>query len=373
MTEKKPNLPASGGKIALVHDFLTTYGGAERVLQSMHALYPEAPIYTLLDNRELVERYFPGADIRTSWLMKLPAWLRRRPRWLLLFYPAAIESFDLREYDLVLSSSGAWSKGLVTRLHTRHIAYLHSPMRFAWDEQRNYLKRLNLWFPLRIIGRFALSYLRVWDFQAALRPDVLIANSHFTKERIAKYYRKPSQVVYPGVASTTTENEAAKREYFLVVARLTKAKNVDIVIEAMNKLNLPLVVVGDGAEEGSLRQIAGKTVRFVGKVNDQELAQYYAGARALIIPSEEDFGIVAVEALSHGTPVIAYARGGVQEIIDDGVQGLFFGEFMPEILAEAILRFIQTEASFDQDSLKEKARQFGEVAFRENLRRVIEG
>ncbi len=361
-------------KVALVHDFLTSYGGAERVLQSMCKLYPEAPIYTLLVDHKIVERYFPGAVVHTSWLQKLPAWLRRRPRLLLLLYPAAIESIDLREYDLVLSSSGAWSKGLVTRLHTRHIAYLHSPMRFAWDA-REYLQNLGLWQPIRALGRFALSYLRIWDFQAADRPDVIIANSEFTKRRISKYYRRESSVVYPGITPSVhkkQEQNEVKKDFFLVVARLTKAKKVDIVIEAMNKLGLPLVVVGDGAEGDELRKIAGKTVRFVGKVSDQELGEYYQGARALIIPSEEDFGMVAVEALSWGLPVIAYGRGGVREIVENETQGLFFNEFMPEILAEAILRFIQREKTFESDVLKQRASQFSEEAFLANVKKVIE-
>lgn len=371
MTEKKPNLPASGGKIALVHDFLTSYGGAERVLQSMRKLYPQAPIYTLLADPEVLKRYFPGAEVRVSWLGKLPAFLRNHPRLLLLLFPAAIESFDLRAYDVVLSSSGAWSKGLVTRLHTRHIAYLHSPMRFAWDKQKSYLKDLGLSWPLRVVGRFALSYLRVWDFQAALRPDVLLSNSSFTAKRVAKYYRKESQVVYPGVLFPPQELERREREYFLVVSRLTKAKRVDIAIEAMNKLGLPLRVVGDGAERASLEKIAGKSISFEGKVDDQSLYHLYSGARAIIIPSEEDFGLVAVEALFCGTPVIAYGKGGAREIVEDGVSGLFFREPMAEILAEAILRFIQQEKNFERDTLRQKALAFSEDKFLQHLESII--
>ena len=359
-------------RIAIVHDFLTSYGGAERVLQGICKLYPDAPVYTLLADSDLTSKYFGEVRVRTSWLAKLPAFLRKRPKLLILLFPAAIESFDLREYDLVISSSGAWSKGLVTRLHTKHVAYLHSPMRFAWDKHKSYLEDLGLTLPFRILGHFALSYLRVWDFQAADRPDLLIANSQFTQERIAKYYRRSSTVIYPGIRVPQISNYQETRGYFLVVSRLTKAKKIDVAIEAMNKLGLPLVVVGTGPEKEVLERLAGRTITFKGAVSDTELQDLYGGARALIIPSEEDFGMVAVEALAVGTPVISSARGGVREIVVDQVHGLFFNTFMPEILAEAILRFIQQEKSFDRDILKARAALFSEERFMNELKAVVQ-
>ncbi len=371
MSENTPK--SRSQRIAIVHDFLTSYGGAERVLQAICKVYPDAPVYTLLADSSLTKEYFPKVRVRTSWLAKLPAFLRNRPKLLLLLFPAAIESFDLREYDLVISSSGAWSKGLVTRLHTKHIAYLHSPMRFAWDKHRSYLQDLGLSLPFRIFGRFALSYLRVWDFQAADRPDLLLANSQFTKERIAKYYRKPSEVVYPGIQIAEAVTEEKERTYFLVVSRLTRAKKVDVAIDAMNKLGLPLMVVGTGPEKEALEGLAGKTVTFKGRVTDTELQALYQGARALIIPSEEDFGLVAVEALAAGTPVIASLRGGVREIVLDQTHGLFFNTFMPEILAEAILRFIQQESSFDRNVLRARASFFSEERFMTEFKQAIEG
>ena len=359
-------------RIAIVHDFLTSYGGAERVLQGICKLYPDAPVYTLLADSDLTSKYFGEVRVRTSWLAKLPAFLRKRPKLLILLFPAAIESFDLREYDLVISSSGAWSKGLVTRLHTKHVAYLHSPMRFAWDKHKSYLEDLGLTLPFRILGHFALSYLRVWDFQAADRPDLLIANSQFTQERIAKYYRRSSIVIYPGIRVPQISNYQETRGYFLVVSRLTKAKKIDVAIEAMNKLGLPLVVVGTGPEKEVLERLAGRTITFKGVVSDTELQDLYGGARALIIPSEEDFGMVAVEALAVGTPVISSARGGVREIVVDQVHGLFFNTFMPEILAEAILRFIQQEKSFDRNILKARAALFSEERFMNELKAVVQ-
>jgi glycosyltransferase involved in cell wall biosynthesis len=373
MTENKLNLTTSNGKVAFVHDFLTSYGGAERVLESMRKLYPKAPVFTLLTSDEVVRKHFDGAEVHTSWLAKLPRFFRNHPKLLLLLYPAAIESFDLREYDLVISSSGAWSKGLVTRLHTRHVAYLHSPMRFAWDKHKEYIKDLELSFFLRILGRFTLSYLRVWDFQAADRPDILLANSRFTQKRIAKYYRKESQVVYPGAftGELPKVDLEMKREYFLVVSRLTKAKKIDLAIEAANKLGLELKIVGTGKEEKNLRKIASKKVSFIGHVSDKKLETLYQGARAVIIPSEEDFGMVAVESLKHGTPIIAYGVGGVREIVTENVHGIFFREPMAEILAEALMRFREKEKNFDRALLQARAQEFSEQQFLESLKQVI--
>jgi glycosyltransferase involved in cell wall biosynthesis len=360
MNEKEPQ------KVALVHDFLTAFGGAERVLQSMRKLYPEAPIYTLLFDESVTREHFPGAVVHASWLAKLPGFFRKHPRLLLLLFPAAIESLDLREYDLVISSSGAWSKGLVTRLHTKHVAYLHSPMRFAWDQHKQYLNDLKLTFPLHFLGRFALSYLRIWDFQAADRPDVLLANSHFTQRRIAKYYRKESEVIYPPAfkeESGAPLKDASSRGYYLVVSRLTKAKKIDLAIEAANKLGLELRIAGTGKEEKGLRKIAGKKIQFLGNVSEIELQTLYQGAKALIIPSEEDFGLVAVEALSFGTPVVAYGRGGVHEIIIEGVHGCFFYEPLPEILAEALMRLDLQKENFSMDVLRTRAQEFNEERF----------
>lgn len=359
-------------RVALVHDFLTSFGGAERVLQSLRKLYPEAPVFTLLSDVAVVSRLgIPEDLVRASWLRHFPVFLRKRPRLLLPFFAVAVESYDLRDYDLVISSSGAWSKGIVTRLHTRHIAYLHSPMRFAWDEHASYLKNLGLSKPFRILGRLMLTYLRVWDFGAADRPDVLLANSDYTKRRIAKYYRKESRVVYPPVLFPGVSAPVPKGDYFLVVSRLTRSKKIDMAVEAMNKLGLSLKVAGIGPEEASLRKMAGKKVEFLGKVSDEELVHLYQGARALIIPSEEDFGLVAVEALSAGTPVIAYGSGGVCEIVEDGQTGLFFLSDMPEILAEAIKRFLEKEVDFDALALRQAAERFTEERFLREMRQLI--
>lgn len=370
MTENK------GKKVALVHDFLVAYGGAERVFQVMCELYPEAPIYTLLADSKMIRKHFPGREIRTSWLGKLPSFIQKRYRLFLPFFPAAVESLDLREFDLVISSSGAWSKGIITRLHTTHVAYLHSPMRYAWDYHESYLQELGARGRRSILTRMLMSYLRIWDRQAAERPDILLANSKFTQERIEKYYRREAEVVYPGGLSlsekeNTTQAGTEKRNYFLVVSRLTRSKKVDAVVDAFNKLGLPLRIVGAGPEEKRLRKMANKNIEFSGFVADTELVEVYRGARALIFPSEEDFGMVAVEALSFGTPVIGLQYGGLREIISEGVTGEFFHAAAPEIIAEGVRRFLEKEGTYDVTAMKESVKHFTEERFREEIRSVI--
>lgn len=372
-------------KVALVHDFLVSYGGAERVFEEMARMFPEAPLYTLLYDEEKMRKYFPERKVITSWLSRLPKFLKKRYRFFLPFFPVAVESFDLRDFDLVLSSSGAWSKGLVARLNTKHIAYIHSPMRYAWDYHEEYLVELGA-HPkrrTRLLTRMLLSYLRLWDRQAALRPDLLIANSRFTAARIKKYYQRDCAVVYPGVLPMPEANPTGKAAeasqaghvlegYFLVVARLTAAKKIMAVVEAFNKLGLPLVVVGEGREKERLERSAGKNIRFIGFVEDSELVELYRGARALVFPSEEDFGLTAVEALSFGTPVIALDYGGIREIVRAGATGEFFHKATPALIAEGIRRFLLKEGTYDEDVLKNSVAHFTKENFRVGMQRYIE-
>lgn len=365
-------------KVALVHDFLVSYGGAERVLQILASMYPEAPIYTLLQDEAIVKRFFPGCEIRSSFLQSLPEWLRRRYRVLLPLYPVAVETLDLREFDVVISSSGAWSKGIITRLHTKHIAYVHSPMRYAWEGREAYLDESLPWFIPRLLVRLWLSYMRLWDREAADRPDILIANSEYTRDRIKKYYRRTSSVIYPPallLADTNTDTPfpQSDRKHFLVVSRLTRSKKIEPVIEAFNKLGFPLVVVGSGREEVALRRIASQNITFVGKIHDVRLQQCYREARALIFPSEEDFGMAAVEALAAGTPVIAYEYGGIKEILRVGETGEVFRSQTPEVIAEAVKRFLEKEQSgYPIAKLQESVDRFSRKAFEEGIRNAVE-
>lgn len=360
-------------KVALVHDFILTMGGAERVLRELASLYPTAPIYTLLADERVVKKYFPNRIVRQSFLQKFPRFLRKRHTWLLPFYAVAAESLNLRDYDLIISSSGAWTKGIVTRLHTKHVAYVHSPMRYAWDSHEEYLEALKK--KRNFLLRGLLSYLRVWDFEAAQRPEVLVANSKYTQKRIEKYYRRTAELLYPPLTAGNLHevNPIQERKpYFLLVSRLTKIKRIEAVIEAFNKLNFPLLIVGAGPERKNLQKMAAENIRFLGFVSDERLATLYQEARALIFPSEEDFGLAAAEAQSYGTPVIAFEYGGIREIVEPGITGELYQAKTHEVISEAVLRFTQREKEYSFSVMQEKGEKFKPTHFQQGLVTIVE-
>lgn len=357
------------GRVALVHDFLLAPGGAERVLRAFADLFPEAPIYTLLYNPDGMRGLFADREVRTSFLGKWPRFLRNRHRLLLPAYPTAAESFDLRDFDTILSSSGAWMKGLVTRLNTRHIAYLHSPMRYAWDANESYLKQSGR---LRFFKRMLLSYMRLWDFEAAARPDVLIANSQYTADRIRKYYRREARIVYPPV-SVVPDGFApsAEKKFFLTVSRLSAYKHIDMLVRAFSENGLPLVVLGEGREGTRLRRIAAPNVRFLGAVSDERLLELFSHARAFVFAAEEDFGLSMAEAQKAGVSVIALRSGGAQEIVKDGVSGILFDEPTAPSFFRALAKFLEQENSFDADMIRRSTERFSLQAFREGMKEIF--
>jgi glycosyltransferase involved in cell wall biosynthesis len=387
-------------KVALVHDFLVCRGGAEKVLLALSEMFPEAPIYTLLYDKEAMRGMFADKDIRQSFLQKFPKFLKKRYRFLLPFFPVAVEAFDLRDFDVVISSSGAWSKGIVTRLNTKHIAYIHSPMRYVWDYNEAYLREIG-GRSFSLCKRIVLSYLRVWDREAADRSDIMIANSAYTQSRIAKYYRRESMVVYPPVTNNKQQScfcegtevipnykdETAalrlqrqtekdffgckSKEYFLIVSRLTPNKKIALAVEAFNKLGLPLIVVGEGKQERHLISIAKPNIKIVGWQSEEMVERLYANARALIFPAEDDFGMVMVEAMLLGTPVIAYAQGGAKEIVQEGVTGEFFRAQTPEVLADGVRRFLENEKKYDANIIKESVKRFSREKFQENFLKLF--
>ena len=379
-------------KIALVHDFLLYPGGAERVLKVLSEMYPEAPIYTLLYDREKMSVEWGSKDVRPSYLQKFPKFLRKHYQWLLPFFPVIPETFDFREYDLVISSSGAWSKGIVTKLDTKHVAYIHSPMRFVWDYNEKYLKEINK--KPSIFTRLFFNYLRIWDRMAVDRPDFLIANSKYTQNRIKKYYRRDSEVIYPPVDPIGVLNvqgvidvqddqleqaqrlnkrgdKAIERDYFLIVSRLSPYKKVDIAVEAFNKLGLPLVVIGQGKQEKYLRKIAQSNVKILGWQDEKNVQEYYRNARAFVFPCEDDFGIAPVEAMLHGLPVIAYRKGGALETVIEGQTGEFFDAQTPEILADGVRRFMENKNKYDKEFIKKHAGAFSEERFKKEIEEYI--
>jgi len=377
-------------KVAIVHDFLVQQGGAERVLKELSAMYPEAPIFTLLYDGERMHGMFKEKDIQCSYLQKFPKFLRRNYRWLLPFFPVIPETFDLREYDLVISSSGAWSKGIVTKLDTIHIAYLHSPMRWVWDYNERYVKE-NKKTRFGFLLRFVFNYLRIWDRLAADRPDYLVANSKYTQQRVAKYYRRESEVIYPPVSMCHSrenwnpelcQTEARawipdqvrddKEEYFLVVSRLSAYKKVDVVVEAFNKLGLPLVIIGGDEQEKYLRKIANENVHILGWQSDEVVAEFYQKAQAFIFPVEDDFGIAPVEAMLSGVPVIAYRSGGALETVQEGITGEFFDAQTPEVLADGVRRFLINKDKYNKDIIKQRGGEFSGKRFRTEFKRFVD-
>lgn len=359
-------------KVALVHDFLTQYGGAERVLEVLCEMFPEAPIYTLLYDKEKIRGKFADKIIIPSFLQKFPKFLRKRYKYLLPLMPTAPETFDLRDFDLVISSSGAWSKGIVTRLNTVHISYIHSPMRFVWDSNEEYLKEQGKCAYINIFSRIIMNYIRTWDKVAADRPDYLIANSKYTQARIKKYYGRESMVIYPPVVirgETSNELAVSPRigEYFLIVSRLSPYKKISAVIESFNKLELPLVVIGEGQQEKYLKKIAGKNIKFLGWQSDDNIKEYYQNARAFVFAGVDDFGIAPVEAMFYGIPVLAIRAGGAREIVLEGKTGEFFDAPTPEVIADGVRRLMENEKNYDKQAIINRANEFNKERFKKEL------
>lgn len=356
-------------KIALVHDYLVQYGGAERVLEAFQELYPYAPIYTLLHDQEAMHGHFAKSRIYTSFLQKLP-FARKRHRLFPPLMPMAIEEFDFRKYDVVLSDSSSFAKGIITRPETLHICYMHTPMRYAWDDCQKYTEDFGLPGFVKKLVPFFMNPIRVWDRASAERVDRFIANSQFVADRIRKYYRKESTIIHPPVSVGDFAPSSVRGEYFLMVGRLIAYKRHDIAIIAANRLSLPLKIIGRGPELERLKKLAGPTVEFLGRVPDAELPHYYAECRGFIFPQEEDFGIVAIEAMASGRPLVAYRGGDIVEHLEEGVMGEFFDEQTPDSLVEALERF--DEAKYDTAKIHAKAQGFDKELFKATIKDYVE-
>lgn len=366
-------------KIAIVHDFLTYFGGAEQVLLSLHSLYPKAPIYTLLYDKGKMQKYFPNTKIRTSFLNKFPKFIRKRKKYLLLFMPTAAETFDLRDFDIVISSSSSFAKGIITKPKTTHVCYCHTPTRFLWDWYYNYLNENKIKGLKKILLVPLLHYMRMWDKSASERVDYFIANSQNTANKIKKFYGKESVVIYPpaSINKFKIQNSQPKAgllpsDYFLIVSRLSPYKKIDIAVEAFNKLGLPLVIIGDGQERYKLEKMAEKNIKFLGFQSEEELNRYYRDCYALIFPGEDDFGITPIEAMSFGKPVLAFRKGGTTETIIEGVTGEFFDDPIPEILADGIRRMKNNYNNYNPEKIIENAEKFSERKYKENIKNIVE-
>jgi len=357
-------------KVALVHDYLNQMGGAERVVLALHEMFPEAPIYTSIYDPGRVDTAFQSIDIRTSFMQKLPL-VKKHHQPFLPFYPFAMERLDLRGYDLILSSSSAFGKGVVTTPETMHICYCHTPMRWCWNYDE-YVQRERLGGIARNILPFFITGLRVWDQTSSMRVDHFIANSPVVADRIRKYYRRDAVVIPPPVEANrfTFDPTTGTEEYFLIVSRLLPYKRIDLAIEACNRLQLPLVIIGSGRDENRLKSIAGPTIRFMGRLSDEEVLHYYAHCRAFILPGEEDFGITPLEAQASGRPVIAYAAGGALASVIDSVTGTFFQKQTVESLVEVLESF--DERRYDPQIIRNHALEFDKPRFHRRILQFIE-
>lgn len=352
-------------KIAIVYDWIDKWGGVERVLLQLHEMFPEAIFYTSYFDQETAS-WAKDLNIKTSFLQRFPSFIKKSRILSFPFYPFIFESFDFSQYDLVISVTSSFAKSIITKPGTRHLCYLLTPPRYLWSHQKDYLRNQLVDY---LLGGY-LALVKKWDYVAAQRPDKIISISEIVKKRCLRYYQRESEVIYPGFDTNywkNIKNQISKiketdqiskilrnKKYFLVISRLEPYKKVDLVVKVFNKLKENLVIVGEGTEEKKLKRMAGKNVIFLSKLTDEELGYLYSNAQALIMPQEEDFGYVSLEAQFFGCPVIAYKKGGALETVIDGKTGIFFANQNERSLRKAIERFNKIKYN-----LKNKIREFG--------------
>ncbi|WP_145108800.1 glycosyltransferase [Cereibacter sediminicola] len=357
-------------RVAIIHYWLVSMRGGERVVEELLRLFPQAEIFTHVADRSKLSPLILGRPLHETFISKLPFARRHYQKYLALM-PRALEEIDLSDFDLVISSESGPAKGVIVPPHVPHICYIHTPMRYLWDHYPTYRGRLSG------LKRFYFSRLahrlRIWDVSSAARVDRFIANSNFVAERVQRYYHRRADVVNPPVDLETYRLPLAgtKRSHYLFVSQLVHYKRPDLVIEAFRGLDQRLLVVGEGEESENLARNLPPNVTMLGRVPTENLAALYGSARALIFPGEEDFGIVPVEAMSCGTPVIAYGRGGILDSVTDGVSGLFFERQGVEDIREAVLRFERDAARFDPVRIAGMAQRFSAERFRREIAAII--
>ncbi|MEK7100227.1 MAG: glycosyltransferase [Patescibacteria group bacterium] len=368
--KNKQSLPFRGKKIAIVYDRVNKFGGAERVLLTLHEMFPDAPLYTSVVD----EKNAPWADvfpkIHTSFLQNIPFAKNNHELfgWLM---PLAFESFDFgtassgKNYDLVISVTSEAAKGIITGTNTLHICYILTPTRYLWSGYEEYFKNS----VLKLLSKPVINYLRWWDKVAATRPDKIIAISTEVQKRIKKYYNRDPEIIFPPVETLNSHRNELHDAYYLYVGRLVKYKKIDLLIDTFNELGLPLVIVGVGSEAFSLKHKAKSNIKFLGQISDEELSKVYMKAKAFIMPQDEDFGITSVEAQSFGIPVIAFKSGGALDTVVNGKTGIFFDRQNKESLKQAIAKF--DTIRFNDGYLVTNAKRFSKERFKRQLQRSL--
>ncbi len=355
-------------RIALVHDYLSQDGGAERTLLVLHKIWPEAPIYVLFHDKKKI-KYLPTKNIRTTFLDKVPG-IRKFYKFYVFLMPLATEKHDLSDYDLVISSTSAFAKGILTKPETIHISYCHTPTRYLWSDTHDYLKNLKFNFILNGFLNLLLHKLRLWDRMSADRVDIFIANSHHVSKRIKKYYHKKAQIIYPPVDIKSFFVSSKLGDYFLAGGRIVSYKRFDLLVETFNRLpNFKLKIFGCGPELQRIKKKAKSNIEFLGRISEHKKKQLYSQCLAFLNPQEEDFGLTMVEALASGRPVIAYAKGGALEIVNDKV-GLLFKEQDWSSLLKVIINF--KPENFSAVYIRNYAFKFDESKFIERIKQVVQ-
>lgn len=359
-------------KIAILHYWWVTNRGGEAVVKAMTELYPEADLFLhVYDNKMLPKalgEHFKG-NIYTTFISKLPGATKHYQKYLPLM-PLALEQLDLTEYDLIISSESGPAKGVITRPDALHICYCHSPMRYVWDMYHDYLKGAGRL--IRALFPLIAHWLRVWDRASADRVDFFIANSTFVASRIRKFYRRESEIVFPPVNVRSFDHMQPRENFYLYLGQLVPYKRADLVVDAFNELGLPLVIIGEGELYDEIKAKAKANIQVMGRQSFNVVKDHLQRCKGLVFPGMEDFGIVPVEAMAAGAPVIAYQKGGALDTVIDGKTGLFFAEQTMSVLKEAILKIENGEVVFDANLLRAHAEQFEKSVFQRKLKSIID-
>ncbi len=356
-------------RVALVHDYLSQDGGAERVLKALAEMYPEAPIFVLFYDKEKIPTCLADRDLRPTFLQYLPFAVSHYRLYLSLM-PYATERHDLSDFDVVISSTSAFAKGLLTGPETLHLSYCHTPTRFLWTDTHSYIEELNYNQLIKSLLPPLISRLRAWDQMSSQRVDHFIANSENVRRRIQKYYRREAEVIYPPVDTHLFQISPTLSDYYLAGGRLVSYKRYDLVIKVFNRLGWPLKIFGEGPAEEKLKEMAGANIEFAGKVSDEEKAALFSQCLAFIHPQVEDFGITAAEAMAAGRPVVALASGGALETVVEGVTGKFFGEQSWESLFDTLLHF--NPMAFEPEKIRQRALQFNVAGFKQKIANFVD-